>query len=97
MHTVCMWVKGKGKVVPVLFLTEHHAMKAYWSSGGIALRILDLGTRWGWVVSVTLRPLCPKGKSSRYPLDRRRLGGPQGRSGRSGEEKNSEPAPGIEP
>jgi hypothetical protein len=24
-------VKGKGKVVPVLvFLTEHHAMKAYW-------------------------------------------------------------------
>jgi hypothetical protein len=23
-------VKGKGKVVTVLFLTEHHAMKAYW-------------------------------------------------------------------
>jgi hypothetical protein len=23
-------VKGKGKVVPVLFLTEHHTMKAYW-------------------------------------------------------------------
>jgi hypothetical protein len=22
--------KGKGKVVPVLFLTEHHGMKAYW-------------------------------------------------------------------
>jgi hypothetical protein len=22
--------KGKGKVVPVLFSTEHHAMKAYW-------------------------------------------------------------------
>jgi hypothetical protein len=22
-------VEGKGKVVPVLFLTEHHAMKAY--------------------------------------------------------------------
>jgi hypothetical protein len=22
--------KGKGKVVPLLFLTEHHAMKAYW-------------------------------------------------------------------
>jgi hypothetical protein len=29
------------KVVPVLlFLTEHHAMKAYWASGGIAARIL---------------------------------------------------------
>jgi hypothetical protein len=25
--------KGKGKVVPVLLLTEHHAMKAYWGSG----------------------------------------------------------------
>jgi hypothetical protein len=22
--------KGKGKVVPVLFLTEHDTMKAYW-------------------------------------------------------------------
>jgi hypothetical protein len=30
-----------GKIVPVLFfLTEHHAMKAYWASGGIAPRIL---------------------------------------------------------
>jgi hypothetical protein len=40
--------KGKGKkVVPVLFsLTQHHAMKAYWGSGGIAPHILDLGTRW---------------------------------------------------
>jgi hypothetical protein len=29
------------KVVPVLsFLTEHHPMKAYWKSGGIAPRIL---------------------------------------------------------
>jgi hypothetical protein len=32
-------VKGKGKVVPVRFLTQH-PMKAYWRSGGIALRIL---------------------------------------------------------
>jgi hypothetical protein len=29
----------------VLFLTEHNAMKAYWGSGGIAPRVLDLGTR----------------------------------------------------
>jgi hypothetical protein len=36
---------GKCKVFPVLS-TEHHAMKAYWGSEGIALRILDLGTRW---------------------------------------------------
>jgi len=27
--------KLKLKVVPVLFLTKHHAMKAYWGSGGI--------------------------------------------------------------
>jgi hypothetical protein len=33
-------VKGKGKVVPVLFLTKHHAMKAYWESEGIAPHIL---------------------------------------------------------
>jgi hypothetical protein len=26
-------------------LTEHHAMKAYWGSGGITPCILDLGTR----------------------------------------------------
>jgi hypothetical protein len=25
-------------------LTEHHAMEAYWGSGGIAPGILDLGT-----------------------------------------------------
>jgi hypothetical protein len=30
-----------------------------------------------------------------YPLDRR-LGGPQSRSGRVGEEKNSQPLPGLE-
>jgi hypothetical protein len=30
----------KGKVVSVLFLTDHNAMKAYWGSGGIAQLIL---------------------------------------------------------
>jgi len=38
--------KGKGKVVPVLFLTEHHAKKGYGGSGGIATCSLDLGSRW---------------------------------------------------
>jgi hypothetical protein len=33
-------VKVKGKVVPVLPLTEHHAMKAYWGSRGTAPPIL---------------------------------------------------------
>jgi hypothetical protein len=30
-----------GKVVPVFFLSEHHAMKAYWGSGGIAALIVS--------------------------------------------------------
>jgi hypothetical protein len=37
--------KVKEKVKLSLYLTKHHAMKAYWG-GGIAPRILDLGTRW---------------------------------------------------
>jgi hypothetical protein len=32
--------KGKGKVVPALFVTEHQAMKEYWESEGIAPLIL---------------------------------------------------------
>jgi hypothetical protein len=83
--------KGKGKVVPVLsFLTQHHAIRAYWRSGGIDQHILDLDIRWSWVVGFTLRPLYSQVKRLSYPLDRR-LGGPQSRSGRSGEEKNSHP------
>jgi hypothetical protein len=64
-------------------LTKHHAMKMHWGSGGIGPHILDLSTRWRWVVS-----FMPQGKSPQYPLDRR-LGGPQSCSGRGGEEKNS--------
>jgi hypothetical protein len=45
-------------------------MKVYWGSGCTAPRILDLSTRWRWVVSFTPRPLYPHGKSPRYPLDR---------------------------
>jgi hypothetical protein len=39
------------------------------------------------VVSFTPHPLYPQGKSPLYPLDRR-LGGPQSRSRRGGEEKS---------
>jgi hypothetical protein len=52
---------------------------------------LDLGISWRWVVRFTQRPLYPQGKSPRYRLDRR-LGGPQSRSGRCGEEKILDPA-----
>jgi hypothetical protein len=40
------------------------------------------------VVSFTPRALYPQGKSPWYPVGRR-LGGPQSRSGRAGEDKNS--------
>jgi hypothetical protein len=97
------WIGGsyveciiKVKVKFSLCLTKHHAMKTYWGSGGIAPLILDLGTRWRWEVNCMPRPLHPQGKSPWYPLDRR-LRGSQNRSGRAGEEKNSQNPPGIEP
>jgi hypothetical protein len=65
-------------------------------SGSTALRILDLGTRWRWVVSFTPRPLYPHGKRQCYPLNRR-LAGFQSRSGRGSEERNSKLLPGLEP
>jgi hypothetical protein len=71
-------------------------MKTYWGSGCIAPRILDLGTGWRWVVSFTPRPLHPQEKSPWYPLDRK-LGWPQSQSGRGGEEKISQPLPGLKP
>jgi len=33
---------------------------------GVVSCILNLGTRWRWMVSFTLRPLYPRGKSPRY-------------------------------
>jgi hypothetical protein len=71
-------------------------MKAYWGSGGIVPCIIDHGTRRRRVVSFTPRPLYPYEKGPWYPLDRR-LGGLQTRSGHSGEEKNSQSLPGLEP
>jgi hypothetical protein len=37
--------KGKGKVVTVIFLTGHHAMKAYWGVEVWLHAFFDLGTR----------------------------------------------------
>jgi hypothetical protein len=59
------------------------------------LLIPKLGTRWGWVVSLTPRPrFNTRLKDPRYPLYRE-LGGPQSRSEHRGYRKN--PLPGIEP
>jgi hypothetical protein len=41
------------------------------------------------MVSFMPRPLYPQGKCLQYPLDKS-LGGPQSRSGRDGEDKNSQ-------
>jgi hypothetical protein len=71
-------------------------MKAHWGSGSIVPRVLDLGNRWGWVVSFTPRPLYRQEKGPWYPLHRR-LGGPQSRCGRGRKVKNSQPLPGLEP
>jgi hypothetical protein len=49
--------------------------------GSYSSIILDLGTRWRWVVSFTSLLLYPGGNSPLYPLCRR-LGGPQSRSAR---------------
>jgi hypothetical protein len=59
-------------------------------SGGLAPCVLELGTRWRWVVSFTPWPLYRQGKSLWYPLDRR-LGG-----SRTGLDAVVTP-PGIEP
>jgi len=76
-------------------LTKYHATKTCYGCGGIAPRILDLGTRWRLVVSFNPWSLYPQGTSPRYALDRR-LGGPQNRSGRCGEKKNYKPLEGFE-
>jgi hypothetical protein len=48
------------------------------------------------VVSFTPLAALPQGKEPPQPLDRR-LSGPQSRSGRGREEKNSQPPLGVEP
>jgi hypothetical protein len=58
-------------------------------SGCIDPNFLDLGTSW-WVVNFKPRPLYYRGKGPRHTSDRR-LGGPQSRSGRIGEQKIFDP------
>jgi hypothetical protein len=71
-------------------------MKAYWGVELYLHAFFDAGTRWRWVVSFIHLPLYTQGKNPCYPLYRR-LGGPQSRSGRGDEEKNSRPLLGLEP
>jgi hypothetical protein len=100
MKATLLWWERDDKSLQILYLcfllTEYHAMRAYWESRGISPRILDHGTRWRWVVSFTPWPLYPQGNNPWHLLGRR-LGGPQSRSGRGGEKKNSQTLPGLEP
>jgi hypothetical protein len=84
-----------GQLSLYFFLTEHHAMKAYWGMEVISMHSLTSALDGGeWSVSRTGR--FTPGENPWYRLDWR-LSEPQSRSGRGGEEKNSQPPPGIEP
>jgi hypothetical protein len=85
-------VKRRRKVVRILNYASHH--EDVWGSGSIAPPFLTAALHG--VVSFTHLPLYRRGKSPRYPFDRR-LGGPQSRSGRCGGVKNVIPLPGFEP
>jgi hypothetical protein len=80
----------KGKSVPL------HAMEALGGRGGIA-PTHSRPRQWMGVSGQRHAPAAfyPRGKDSRYPLDRR-LGGLQSRSGHR-QRKNPLPLPGIEP
>jgi hypothetical protein len=73
-------------------LAPGYAIWTYREKRGIATLILIFGTRLGWMVNFTPWQLHLGVKDPD-----RKLGGTQGRSGRSVEEKISFPTPGIEP
>jgi hypothetical protein len=90
-------VIGKGKVkLPLCFnwAPRHEGVLGEWmyNSTHSLTSALDGGE---WSASLSGH-FTPQGKRPWYTLCRR-LGGPQSRSGRGGEEKNSQPPPGIEP
>jgi len=41
----------------ISYLLKNHAMKMYWGSRGITPCILNLSTRWRWMVRFTPWPL----------------------------------------
>jgi hypothetical protein len=50
---------------------------ATWEGGDVALCILNIDTKWRWVISFTFGPLYSWRNSVRYPLDIWGLGGSQ--------------------
>jgi hypothetical protein len=48
-------------------LTEHHAIKEYWGSGGISPRIIDIGTRC-WCGQLHALAALPSGEEPLVPI-----------------------------
>jgi len=57
------------KIYPLINQAAHH--EDIWGSGGITPHILNLDTRWRWLVWFKSQQLCPQWKSPWYPLDMR--------------------------
>jgi len=67
---LCSTVKQKAAL--------EYIMKVYRRSRGTASLMLNLGTRWSWMISLWPQSLYPGRKRAQHPLNRR-LGGPQSR------------------
>ena len=74
---------NKGKVFDGAGHDRIHGYQIY-----IVKLMLNSGTSWKWVVSLTRRPPYSQRKSLRYPLKRRLVYGTQGRYGRFGQDKH---------
>jgi hypothetical protein len=83
-HLTTIWANMACYRITLPFFTRpwRHMVEWRYSS-----TILDLGTKWGYVVSFSPRPLYRGGKALWYVLSRR-LGEPQSQSGRCGQKKN---------
>jgi hypothetical protein len=85
----------KDKVLPVLdyLKTMSWRLMGKWRC---SYTILDLGTRWRWMVSFTPLSLYLREKRPQYPIYMR-LGGPQSRPRSCGGETNLLPLPRVGP
>jgi hypothetical protein len=71
-HENCVTYVGGGGCIRLPMCTAWRHL----GCGGVAPLIINVGTRWNWMVSCTPRPLHSRGDGLRYPLNRR-LAGPQ--------------------
>jgi len=80
-------IKHSYSVVYVIKAPHHEDV---WGNGRIPPRLLDFGTRWRWVVSLTLRSFYPLRKIPRYQLNRT-MRGPKDRCAHAAKETNPYP------